>query len=208
MTATHRRQRTGGHALTLGLALAVTSSGCAITARTSIGPSGSPAGGEERIGGTVGVGLADDKGQIMFLGSGQPGTKSVVGVGGIEYDRDLRGTEKPLGIRVRVEGGAQGDYTPRSSVHSLSGLIAVVPGVWWMPFQTAYDAHRFVMAIEPRIGLVIPEEDASAVGPFFDVAFVMQWEWVPCTFFGWGSCRDLRRAPPRPAPPPAPSSAR
>lgn len=165
-----------------------------------MGPSGSPAGGEERLGGTFGVGLADDKGEIMFLGSGQPGTRSFVAVGGIEYDRDLRSTEKPLGVRVRVEGGAQLDYARRDSGGSLRGLAAVIPGVWWMPFQTAYDAHRFVLAIEPRIGVEIPEEDASAAGPFFDLAFVMQWEWVPCTFFGAGSCRDLRRAPPRPAP--------
>lgn len=205
MTATHRRQRTEGPriGLALGVAFAVAQSGCAVTARTSIGPSVSPAGGEERVGAALGVGLADDRGQLMLLGSVQPGTKSIVGAGGVEYDRDLRGTERPLGIRVRVEGGVESNYAPRSSGNNVSGLIAVVPGVWWMPFHTTYDPHRFVMAIEPRIGVAIPAEDASALGPFFDVAFVLQWEWVPCTFFGSGSCRDLRKAPVLPTPPPS-----
>ena len=178
----------------LAVALALAGAGCAMTARTSLGPSASPAGGEERASAAFGVGVAADKGQIILLGAGQPGTRSVVAVGGIEYDRDLRSTERPLGIRVRVEGGAQFEYKSRAaSRDGMSGLVAVVPGVWWMPFQTAYDAHRLVMAIEPRIGVVIPEEDPSAVGPFFDLAFVMQWEWVPCTLFGMGSCRNRVR---------------
>lgn len=173
--------------------------GCALTARTSLGPSVSPAGFEERASAGFGVGLADDKGQIMLVGAAQPGTRSVVGVGGIEYDRNLRSESKPLGIRVRVEGGAQAEYTPHAPENdAVSAIVAAVPGVWWIPFQSVYDAHRFVMAIEPRIGAAIPADDPGAAGPFFDVALVMQWDWVPCTFFGAGSCLPKDRMPPAP----------
>ncbi|MFO0617053.1 MAG: hypothetical protein U0414_30940 [Polyangiaceae bacterium] len=181
----------------LSILLAVSSTGCVVTTRTSLGPSASNLGGEERASLGAGVGLADDKGQIVVVGAIQPGTRSLSGVGGIEYDRNLRTEEKPLGIRVRLEGGVQAPYDPPIPDDTGRALVTVVPGVWWIPFQNVYDAHRFVMAIEPRLGVAIPTNDPSAVGPFFDLSFVMEWDWVPCTFFGAGSCR------PFPAPMPA-----
>jgi hypothetical protein len=108
---------------------------------------------------------------------------------GTEYDRNLRTTEKPLGLRVRVEAGTEVSY-PRTGVPGRAGIVVnMMPGFWWMPLQNVYRANRFVLAIEPRIGVRVPVEDGTKLGPYGDLSIVTEWDWVPCTIFGGGSCK-------------------
>jgi len=171
------------------LFFSIATSGCALTARGNLGFGASRSGADGRAGASFGAGFAREANEVLFVATGQPGIKSALMMFAPEYDRNLRSKERPLGLRIRIDTGVEYTYRRGDTHGGFAAVAGVMPGAWWMPLHDVYRAHRFVLAIEPRVGVRIPANDGTTLGPFGDLGIVTEWDWVPCTLFGAGSCR-------------------
>jgi hypothetical protein len=164
--------------------------GCAATVRGNVGVAATNVGAEPLAGGSLGFGFARKANQVLLVGGAQAGTRGVLMTLAPEYDRNLRSKDHPLGLRVRLDAGAEYVYARPSTGSPLAAVLGVVPGVFWMPLQSVHAPHRFVLAIEPRIGARLPVYTGAAPGPWGELSVVFEYDWVPCTIFGAGSCSE------------------
>jgi hypothetical protein len=152
-------------------------------------------GAQPLAGAALGYGFGGNFNQGLLVVYGQAGTRSAMMFGSIEYNHNFRTADKPLGLRVRVDAGAALFYAIPPNVSDSAGVLGAVPGVWWMPLHTGRSAHRFVLALEPRIGFRTPIRTETNVSPYGDLNLVFEYDWVPCTMFGGGSCNDDENRP-------------
>ena len=167
--------------------------GCVATVRGTAGAGVAADGAQPLAGAELGFGFGGRVHQGLLVVAGQAGLHGASYIGGGEYNVNLRTPEKPLGLRVRLDAGAELFYATKSSPTDSAFLLAVVPGVWWMPLQTRRSAHPFVLALEPRIGGRTPVRSETGLSPYGDLNLVFEYDWVPCVLGIGASCPDEPR---------------
>jgi hypothetical protein len=173
--------------------------GAAGTTGCTFGPRGAVGGGvyagrgdlAAGAGGTFGTILNESDSLVVHLDV-DVGARHVAFTAGDELNLTLGQRAHPLGLRLRAfAGGTWLNDTPGTLVS-----LGVVPGFWWMPFDTASSRHRVVFGVEPRPMLLVPVDGSPvALTPALVGALTVDWVTVPCTLFGGPTCDDPRPRP-------------